>query len=61
MTDKVGRPINRDTENNIKTSDVTKSYIRDNYLIIWRSEIEENINMRNQYYIKNLPSASRSG
>ena len=44
MTDKFGRPINRDkTKNNIKTSDVTKSYIRDNYI---ESEIEENINMR---------------
>ena len=24
MTDKFGRPINRDSKNNIKTSDVTK-------------------------------------
>ena len=54
MTDKFGRPINRDkTSSNIKTSDVTKSYIRDNYI---ESEMEENINMRNQYYIKNLPN-----
>ena len=53
MTDKFGRPINRDTKNNIKTSDVTKNYIRDNYI---ESEMEENINMKNQYYIKNLPN-----
>ena len=43
--------INLDTKTNIKTSDVTKSYIRDNYI---ESEMEENINMRNQYYIKNF-------
>ena len=54
MTDKFGRPINRDSKNNIKTSDVTKSYIRDNY--IGKSEMEENINMKNKYYIKNLPN-----
>ena len=53
MTDKFGRPINRDSKNNIKTSDVTKSYIRDNYI---ESEMEENINMKNKYYIKNLPN-----
>ena len=54
MTDKFGRPINRDkTKSNIKTSDVRKSYIRDNYI---ESEMEENFNMRNQYYIKNLPT-----
>ena len=52
-----GRPINRDTKTNIKTSDVTKSYIRDNYI---ESEMEENINMRNQYYIKNLPNPINS-
>ena len=55
MTDKFGRPINRDkTKSNIKTSDVTKSYIRDNYI---ESEMEENINMKNKYYIKNIPLA----
>ena len=32
MTDKFGRPINRDTKINIKTTDVTKSYIRPNYI-----------------------------
>ena len=54
MTDKFGRPINRD-KSNIKTSDVTKSYIRDNYL---ESEIEENFDFKNTYKIKNLPSSS---
>ena len=53
MTDKFGRPINRDTKNNIKTSDVTKSYIRDNYL---ESEIEEDFDFKNKYKIKNLPN-----
>ena len=53
MTDKFGRPINRDSKSNIKTSEVTKSYIRDNYI---ESEMEENIDMKNKYYIKNLPN-----
>ena len=53
MTDKFGRPINRDSKNNIKTSDVTKSYIRDNYL---ESEIEEDFDFKNKYKIKNLPN-----
>ena len=43
--------INRDkSKNNIKTSDVTKSYIRDNYL---ESEIEEDFDFKNKYKIKN--------
>ena len=51
MTDKFGRATNRDkVSSNIKSSDVTKSYIRSNYI---ESEIEENIDMKNQYRIKN--------
>ena len=46
MTDKFGRPINRDSKNNIKTSDVTKSYIRDNY---FESEIEKDFDLKNKY------------
>ena len=42
-------------ENKIDTSSfVQKAYLRSNYI---ESDIEEDIDMKNQFYIKNLPSA----
>ena len=52
MTDKFGRPIyNRDSNTN---SGVSKSYVRANYI---ESNIEEDIDLKNRFYIKNLPTS----
>ena len=51
MTDKFGRPIyNRGSSNN---TGVSKGYVRANYI---ESNIEENIDLKNQFKIKNLPN-----
>ena len=51
MTDKFGRPIyNRGSNTN---TGVSKSYVRANYI---ESNIEEDIDLKNQFKIKNLPN-----
>ena len=52
MTDKFNRPING-YGSRAETSGVTKAYIRSNYI---ESEIEENIDLKNYFRIKNVPN-----
>ena len=52
MTDKFGRAI---SESSNSTAGVTKSYVRANYN---ESSMEEDIDMKNQFKIKNLPNPS---
>ena len=52
MTDKFGRAI---SGSSISTTGVTKSYVRANYI---ESSMEEDIDMKNQFKLKNLPNPS---
>ena len=52
MTDKFERAI---SGSRISTTGVTKSYVRANYI---ESSMEEDIDMKNQFKIKNLPNPS---
>ena len=51
MTDKFGRALYSKSSNN--NTGVSKSYVRANYI---ESNIEEDIDLKNQFKIKNLPN-----
>ena len=53
MTDKFGRPVYKGNSNN--ANGVTKSYVRANYI---ESELEEDIDMKQKFKIKNLVEPS---
>ena len=53
MTDKFGRPVYKGNSNN--ANGVTKSYVRANYI---ESEMEEDIDMKQKFKIKNLVEPS---
>ena len=51
MTDKIGRAISGSSATT--NTGVTKNYVRANYI---ESSMEEDIDMKNQFKIKNLPN-----